>query len=163
MGRKGVVLGVGNTFRGDDGVGVAVARRVGQTVGASGEVDVLVSSGEPTALIDAWSGRPFAIVVDAIAGGDGPPGAVEIVRADEDELPWAGRFSGTHDVDLTQAIALGRALDQLPAALVVVGVHGEVFAPGDRLSPAVAAVVVDVADEVGALAGELQRAHVEGA
>lgn len=158
----GIVIGIGNPFRRDDGVGVAVASRLAHAAVPFGGAAVAMMSGEPTALLDAWAGRPFAVVIDAIAEGDGPPGAIEIVRVGGGPLPWAGRAGGTHDVDLTQAIALGEALDLLPRVLVVVGVHGADFEQGEGLSPAVEGMVAGVAAVVEAMAEELERAQVEG-
>lgn len=67
-----VVIGVGNEYRRDDGVGPAAAREVGRSRPGW---RVLISDGEPTAMLDAWAGTRLAVVVDATVG-TGPPGAI---------------------------------------------------------------------------------------
>ena len=64
-----VVIGIGNEFRRDDGIGPAtVARLRGQAPAA---VQLLVSDGEPAGLIEAWSGADLAVVVDAVRAEPG--------------------------------------------------------------------------------------------
>ena len=96
--------------------------------------------GEPTALIDPWSGKRLAIVVDAIAG-EGPPGTVRCFDATASELPSSFAGRSTHAFTVAQAIELARSLDRLPARLLVVGIEGASFeagaAPGEPVAEAV--------------------------
>jgi hydrogenase maturation protease len=55
---------------------------------------------------------------------------------------------GTHALGLAEAIALGRALERLPARLVVVGVEASETDSGHGLSPAVAGAVDEVIDVI---------------
>ena len=58
------VVCVGNRLRGDDAVGLDVARRLR---GALPEgVAITEHEGEPTSLIDAWAGADALWVVDAV-------------------------------------------------------------------------------------------------
>ncbi|HID50757.1 MAG TPA: hydrogenase maturation protease, partial [Anaerolineae bacterium] len=59
---KMLVIGVGNIFRGDDSVGLVVARRVREA--APPDVVVLEQSGEGAALMEAWREAEFVILVD---------------------------------------------------------------------------------------------------
>jgi hydrogenase maturation protease len=59
-----VVIGVGNEFRRDDGAGPAVIARLRGLVPPG--VDLVVTDGEPTRLIEAWTGAALAVVVDAV-------------------------------------------------------------------------------------------------
>lgn len=161
MGRaddRGIIIGIGNSFRRDDGAGLAVVSRLldrGDPTSVVGQpVDVVGLSGEPTALIDAWARRPFAIVVDAIAG-EGIPGTIDVAEVGEEPLPWRARRDGTHDVDPTAAIELGRALELLPDAMAVVGVYGMDFRHGEGLSASVEARIDDICDRVLSLAAGL--------
>ena len=149
-----VVVGVGNPYRGDDGVGLAVAERVRSSV--AGDVVVLECEQEPTRLVDAWEGADVAVVVDACAGG-AAPGTVHRFDVDEGPLPARVFRSSTHSFGVGDAVELARALGRLPGRLVVYGVEGAEFGAGTALSAPVASALDGVA---AAIVGELgERSH----
>ena len=138
-----VVLGVGNEYRRDDGVGLAVAKLVAASAPVG--VTVLECEQEPTRLIDAWAGADVAVVVDAVESG-AEPGTLHRFDASVDPIP-AGVFrSSTHAFGVGDAIELARALGRLPRHVVVYGVEGGEFAAGSGLSPAVEAAVAPTAE-----------------
>jgi hydrogenase maturation protease len=137
-----VVIGVGNSWAGDDAAGLLVARMVRER--APGGVTVIEHEGEPTALLDAWDRARVAIVVDATSGA-GPPGAVRVIEASRDPLPASLTGTSTHAFSLAQAIELGRALDRLPEHLIVVGIEGDTFAAGAEPGAAAAAALDEAA------------------
>jgi len=133
-----VVIGIGNEYRSDDGVGIVVARRLHERFLT--KITVLEESGEGAALIDSWKGATWVMLLDAVHSGT-PAGTIH--RLD----PWAapvpsGFFHySTHAFSVAEAIELARSLDQLPAHLIVYGIEGENFAAGEELSPAVTQAV----------------------
>ena len=131
-----LVVGVGNSWRGDDAVGLEVARRVGELGGA---VDVRQIEGDASSLVDLWAGRDRVAVVDAARSG-APAGTVHVFRADREPLP-ATLCSSTHAFGVTDAIELSRALGRLPRRLDVYAVEGADFALGAPLSDPVARCV----------------------
>lgn len=144
--RRAVVIGIGNSYRRDDAVGLVVADHIGRTAGPG--VLALCCDGEPTTLIQAWSDVDIAVVVDAVVGSSAPVGGLcRMVVTAQDA---ARRFerapggSGSHGLGLPEAIALARALDLLPRRLVVLGVEVADVRTGVGLSPPVAAAVADV-------------------
>jgi hydrogenase maturation protease len=139
------VIGIGNPLRGDDAIGLLVARRVREL--ADPEVDVMELEGEPAHLIDAWQGDRFVVVVDAVKTG-APQGTVIRIDATADPLPPSVSASSTHALGLGEAIEIARALDRLPEHLIVFGIEGVRFQAGSDLSPAVAAAVQAVAEAV---------------
>jgi hydrogenase maturation protease len=151
MSLRRVLIGVGNAYRGDDAVGLAVAERARSAV--ADDVVVVECEQEPTRLVDAWSGADVAIVVDACAGND-TPGTVHRYDASEGPLPARVFRSSTHAFGVGDAVELSRALGRLPGRLVVYGVEGSDFSAGAALSPRVAAAVDDV---VEAVARDLER------
>ena len=143
---RAVVIGVGNPWRGDDGVGWAVAGAVGRRLGTA--VEIRCCDGEPARLLDAWTGVDLAVVVDAMRSG-AQPGAVRVVEADGvAELMRSPAPVGSHSLGIGQALALGRALGRLPGRLVVVGVEGLDHGFGEGLSAPVGAAVDVAADLV---------------
>lgn len=147
MKSRTVIIGIGNPWRRDDGVGWAVAEAVGHRLGPV--VEVVESDGEPTRLLDAWAGIDVAVVVDAVRG-DGAPGKIH-VWADTPELPSAPRSTGSHALGLADAVALGRALHRLPKRLIVIGVEAHETSPGHGLSSAVAGAVEEAVDVIATI------------
>ena len=86
------VIGIGNPLRGDDAIGLLVARRVREL--ADPEVEVMELEGEPARLIDAWQGAGLAVVVDAVNSG-APEGTV--MRFDADRRPPSALVLGLLD------------------------------------------------------------------
>jgi hydrogenase maturation protease len=142
-----IVIGVGNAWRGDDGAGLAVARRLREL--AQSDVEVREVEGEATALMDAWSGDDRVVVVDAAQSG-AVPGTVRHFDARTAPLPARFLRSSTHAFGVADAIELARALGRLPAALEVYAIEGAVFAAGDRLTPSVERAAEDLAAQLGA-------------
>ncbi len=142
-----VVIGIGNRFRRDDGSGLRVLEALADRLPAS--TLVIESDGEPTRLIDAWSGADLAIIVDTVRSG-GVPGTVAVIDgADQLGRPGDdGRDAGSHGLGVLEAVALGRAVDRMPGRLRVVGIEPEDVGWGEGLSDPVEASIQDVASLV---------------
>ena len=134
-----LVIGLGNSFRGDDGAGPAVARGLLDDVLAR----VRAYEGEPVGLIEEWTGADAVIVVDAVSSG-APPGTIHRLDPLAQPIPAALSQGSTHAFGLAETIELARALDRLPRRLVVYGIEGERFTAGEELSPAVTRAVEHV-------------------
>lgn len=127
-----LIVGVGNPYRRDDGVGPWVAT----ALGARG-FDARVHAGDGTGLIELFAAAPAIALVDAMRSG-APPGT--LVQLDATAQPvQAGMFHySTHRFGLAEAVECARALGRLPRSLVVFGIEGACFDAGEGLSPAVA-------------------------
>jgi hydrogenase maturation protease len=138
------VIGVGNEWRRDDGVGWAVARAVEQRcIG----VEVVLTDGEATRLLDAWDGADLAVVVDAVRTG-ADVGHLHLLSADQ---VLAGTtldrpMGGSHALGLAAAVRLGEALDRRPGRLLLIGVEAGDLGAGHGLSAPVAAAVAAAED-----------------
>jgi hydrogenase maturation protease len=149
-----VVIGVGNDFRRDDGAGPAVVDRLRGLVPPG--VGLVITDGEPTRLIEAWTGVALAVVVDAVRAQPPHPGRVHRFVVDR---PGAGvaRPASSHGFGLDDAIALALALDRMPGRLIVHAIEAADLTLGTGLTPPVAAAVGTVAaailDDIGAFAG----------
>jgi hydrogenase maturation protease len=159
---RSVVIGVGNAFRRDDGVGEAVVCRLEAAGRFSGRARAVALDGEPARLVDAWDGAALAVIIDAVvddAGAEPAPGTVRRTdvtprdaRAFADALVGPPTLSG-HAAGVAEALALGACLDRLPRQLVIYTVVGADFGHGPGLSPAVEAAVDPLAGTIGALVG----------
>lgn len=142
---RAVVIGVGNPFRRDDGVGPAVLDALRARTDVPHCVRLLDSDGEPVRTILAWDGAQTAVVIDAVRTG-APPGTVH--QLDPDALPDGGRVGGSHALGPGESVLLGRATGRIPDRIVLIGVEVEDTAMGTGLTDAVAAAVGQVVDRV---------------
>lgn len=140
-----VVIGVGNDFRRDDGAGPVVVDRLRGLVPPG--VGLVITDGEPTRLIEAWTGVALAVVVDAVRAQPPHPGRVHRFVVDR---PGAGvaRPASSHGFGLDDAIALALALDRMPGRLIVHAIEAADLTLGTGLTPPVAAAIDIVADAI---------------
>ena len=144
-----VIIGIGNRWRRDDGIGPWVADRLVER-----GLPAIEHSGEGAGLIEAWSRARAVIVVDATASG-AAAGTLYRLDAITAELPRHFFRYSSHLFGLAEAISTARTLGRLPERLIVHGIEGGDFGFGDNFTPAVAeaavTVVERIADEVAAL------------
>lgn len=135
-----VVIGVGNELMRDDGVGVAVVRRL-QEENLEGPVELIEGAVGGLDLVFYLEGRERAIIVDAARMGL-EPGTVRLLQREEIEsrlMPIAS----LHDIALHDVLELAE-LSGIGAEIVVVAVEpGEVL-PGLGLTAPVAAAVPEM-------------------
>jgi hydrogenase maturation protease len=153
-----VVIGVGNEFRRDDGIGPEVLSRLrGRTAGS---VRLVVSDGEPARMIEAWAGAPLAVVIDAVLAHPPAPGRMHRIVVD-----GAGgvaiRPVSSHGLGLGDSIRLASALGRMPERLIIHAVEAADVSLGVGLTPAVAAaaeaLTAAVLRDLHAAAGSMAR------
>jgi hydrogenase maturation protease len=144
-----VVIGIGNEYRRDDGIGPRVVAELTGTA----DVELRIGDGEPGRMLDLWSGAGLAVVIDAFHDPARRAGTWLELSLDEAAGAAESPAAGTHGVGLGGAVALGRVLDRLPDRLVVLAVCGREFGFGTGLSAPVEAAVPAVAIRVRELIG----------
>lgn len=144
-----LLIGVGNEFRSDDGVGILVARRIREK-NLPG-VDIVECDGEAAALLDVWAGTKTVVVVDAVSSG-APPGTIHRIDVRRQSVPQELFPFSTHSLGLAHAVELARSLGKLPVNIIIYGIEGERFAAGSTLSPKVQVALNEV---VQLVTGEL--------
>lgn len=135
-----IVIGVGNTLRGDDAAG----RRVAQLLAGRGVRNVHESSGEIASLIDLWEGADVVLLADAAQSG-AEPGFVSRFDASTGPLSAGFLHCSTHAFGVAEAVELARSLGTLPPRVIVFGIEGISFEHAAPLSPEVAAGVGEAA------------------
>jgi hydrogenase maturation protease len=145
------VIGIGNTLKADDGVGVRVAEEL-SSLDLGADVDVV--SGELAGMLLApyFINSDHVIVVDAIDAGD-TAGSVFRFHA-EDGLPML-RSHTSHGISVTELVTVAR-LSGSKAEILIFAVQVEDVRPmSEGLSETVEAVVPEVVqmvrDEVAAI------------
>jgi hydrogenase maturation protease len=139
------VVGVGNALRGDDAVGLEVARLLERTLPK--DVTLHVCEGEPVALLELWVGCDRAILVDAMVSG-AEPGTVRSFDAAVSPLPPELSRPSTHLLGVGQAIELARTLGRLPARVEVYAIEAARLDAGAALSAQVASAAAVVATTI---------------
>lgn len=129
-----LVIGVGNEYRSDDAVGLAVARLLRQL--SLENVRVIEETGEGASLLESWKGADTVIIVDAASSG-AKPGTIHRVDARTQQIPRGLLHYSTHAFSVGEAVELARVMGQLPPHILVYGIEGERFEEGMELSEAV--------------------------
>jgi len=145
-----LIVGIGSTIRGDDGVGVHAVRRL-QEHRLPEEVTVLELGTAGLTLLDLVAGYDRLIVFDAMVSG-APPGTVRVLTGDE--VARAAHLGVGHEADLPTTLALGRKLagPQMPSDVTVVAIEArDLNSFSEHLSTKVAAAIPEALAKVDKL------------
>jgi hydrogenase maturation protease len=131
MSREVLLIGVGNEYRSDDGLGVYAVREIKRR-NIPGVV-AIEQNGEGVALMEAWRGFDRVIVVDALNAG-ALSGEVCRIDARTGQIPRNLVHYSSHAFGVVEAIELSRLLDCLPETLLLYGIEGRRFDVGPGLT-----------------------------
>jgi hydrogenase maturation protease len=123
--KRVLVIGVGNPYRRDDGVGTAVVdllRHSDLPVG----VRLECSLGDTAELMDLWRNTDLTVLIDASRHADTRPGAVH-------------HTVSSHHLPMGEAVELARALGRLPKRLELYAIEVADTGHGEGLTPPVRA------------------------
>ena len=146
-----VVIGVGQTMRGDDAVGViAVESWLTQYPDTANlpEVQVKISELPGLNLLELLSGAKFALIVDAVQSGR-PAGEIHIL--DEQAISAFEPGTGSvHGWGVAETIQLGHKLGRadLHRSLMIIGITAQQFEIGSSLSPEIMENLPNIIDEI---------------
>jgi hydrogenase maturation protease len=137
-----IVIGLGNEFRRDDGIGLICARQLRER-----GVPAEEHAGDLTDLMHRWTGVNDLILLDGIASG-AAPGTVHRLDVSVSPLNRDLVRGSTHALGLADALELSRQLGTLPARVWVFGVEVRDVRVGLGLSPEVASALPALVEEV---------------
>ncbi|MBL0938629.1 MAG: hydrogenase maturation protease [Gemmatimonadaceae bacterium] len=140
---QALIVGCGNLLRGDDAVGPVLVRHLWErgvphgvrcADGGTGGMDVAFQ----------MRGVPHVIIVDACTSGSEPGAIFRLDGVDAETPPLAG--INLHAFRWDHALAFARWIlkDDYPPRIDVWLIEAEQFAPGEPLSPRVAAAMETV-------------------
>ncbi|MBL8174907.1 MAG: hydrogenase maturation protease, partial [Bryobacterales bacterium] len=92
-----LLLGIGNSMRGDDAAGILLAEALG---------GIAMESPDAAEILAAWEGAEDLVLVDAVKSG-AAPGTIYRIDASHQPLPADLFTSNSHHFGLAQAIELG--------------------------------------------------------
>ncbi len=136
------IMGLGNSFRGDDAVGLHVARRVKEMLGS--ESDVVEAEMLGVEALELMKGKELVILVDGARTG-APAGTFrrwDVSRKAPSQNPFP---HSTHAINALDAIELARTLGELPHCVIMYGIEVGQVEAGAALSPPVRRAVEDAA------------------
>lgn len=145
-----MILGIGTELRGDDAVGLHVARKL-LTEELPGRAMVLEMRGDGATLMERWKGSTHVILADAVTA-DLPPGSVIRFDARKDLLQANLFAASSHSFGVAQALAVSLALNELPPSVILFGIQARSFQMGTDLSPEVRRAIDET---IGAIRKEL--------
>lgn len=153
------VIGLGNEYRNDDGVGPLIARKLSKV--SEGLFSVLELSGEGTQLMEGWEGADAVFLVDATSAGRKTGHVCRIDAWNAKLEPSAFRHS-THAFGIAESIELAKVIGGLPKTCVVFGIEGEDFGSGTNISHPVMQAADKVIEAIVAEVHSMLRGTVTG-
>jgi hydrogenase maturation protease len=147
-----LVIGLGNSLMGDDGIGSRIAAELQRDPSLPPEVEVIDGGTDLLRMVEQVAGREHVFVVDAIAGGE--PGTLTVYD-NLDTLDYGQEH--VHHLSVPQAVALLGAATGVPVTLVLVSIVEARAA--ERLSELLAARLVELTGKVRKMVSLPAAAH----
>jgi hydrogenase maturation protease len=149
------IIGIGNEYRNDDGVGLFVARRLKEL--QLRDVNIRELSGEGVELMEAMEHRSTVFLVDAVYSG-ALHGTTYRIDAASQTIPSRFFHYSTHSFSVAESIELARTIGRLPNQCILFGIEGRDFGNGMVLSESVQAaaeeVVMAIRSEINSVLGQ---------
>jgi hydrogenase maturation protease len=149
MNRKGIdtyfmntlVLGLGNTLLGDEGVGVHVIQKMQQDYPDLGGVTFLDGGTLSFVLSGFIEATDNLIIIDA-AQLNSSPGVISVYEGEHmDQFVTSNRNKSVHEVNITDILALAYLTDHLPKRRALIGIQPQFIDWSDSLSKNVAQAI----------------------
>ena len=122
---KTLVLGIGNTLLGDDGVGVYVARELAEKI-SDGNVTVMDTAIDGLNLLDVIRNYERLIVIDAILDDKVETGTIFRLTLDQIPAPSSSGAS-SHNLNLATTLNIGNNIfpGEIPVEVVIFAVASQ--------------------------------------
>jgi hydrogenase maturation protease len=135
-----VILGIGNTLFGDEGIGVHLLQALADCR-APAEADYLDGGTLSFSLLGSIAAADALLVVDAARFG-AAPGAVQLFEGEDmDRFLGSQRKASVHEVGLLELMAMARLAGNLPARRALLAVQPQTVDWSESPSAVVAAAI----------------------
>ncbi len=142
------IIGLGNPYLGDDGIGPKAASELAEKLAHRRDIEVVELGLGGLRLMETLEGADRAFILDAMVTGEHPPGTISVWPIEK--LPVTKNLACLHDAHLGTALDFGRTLGMhLPREIIVYGVEAtstDIFT--ETLTPAVAAALPQLLQRV---------------
>lgn len=147
-----IVLGLGNTLRGDDGIGIAATMALAKKF--AGRAEFVCTEEMGFVLLDYLSGYEEALIIDSICTGGGETGKIHCFSL-EDFPPHPN--GSAHYLGLPEAAQLAKEMQiPFPAKVHVLGIEiSQPFDISPSLSPELQAKLPGILENLESLLREL--------
>lgn len=141
-----LVIGIGNPFQGDDGVGVRAAELLAnESLPPGVQVQELGTPG--WGLVNAMEGWQRVILIDAVQMG-AEPGAWRRLLGDQISLLNSPPSLSLHEPGLAESLDLARALGLLPGEIVLYGIEPGYIGLQEHLTSLVAGALPALVNKI---------------
>jgi len=154
--KKTLILGVGNPFRRDDGIGPAVIQRL-QAENCLEGIDLLDGGTDGFSLLEYIKGYKHVLVIDAVDMGM-TPGEMRMFSPDEAKLTIQTDALSTHGFGLAEVLGLMETLG-IENNLQIIGIQVKDMRLGEGMSPEVSAKIEDILELIKEYIATKSRSH----
>jgi hydrogenase maturation protease len=147
---KILVMGIGQSLRGDDGIGPEAVRRWSQDhpqPSSETPIETVYLETPGLELLTFLEDADAAVLVDAVSSG-GSPGTIRVVTSLSEPSLSPGEKTA-HGFGVAETISLARTSGiRLPEPLILIGIEASGFALGSGLSEPVRRAIPQAAEEI---------------
>jgi hydrogenase maturation protease len=104
-----IILGMGNKFFGDDGVGIVIAEKLKDLLAENNNINVEETNWGGFRIIDLLSGYKTAIIIDALRTKTQPAGFIH--KLNYKDLIHSVRMVSFHDINFATAVELAKEVN----------------------------------------------------
>jgi len=139
-----LVLGLGNTLLGDEGIGVHVIQKMQQEYPDLGSVTFLDGGTLSFTLASYIEEADHLIIIDA-AQLNSSPGDISVYEGEDmDQFVSSNRNKSVHEVNITDILALAYLTGHLPQRRALIGIQPQFIDWSDSLSESVAQTIPEI-------------------
>jgi len=135
--KNALIAGIGNVLLGDDAAGPYVVRLLEALYKFGNNVEVADLGTPALDLTHRISGLNTVILVDSVASHDDPPGTVLLYAESDIVGEGPSERLDPHSPALSECLMAAEMLGFSPENVLLVGIVGERYEPGEPLSSAV--------------------------
>lgn len=140
-----IIIGIGNEFRGDDAVGIIIARKLKKDFPT---LEIIEFQQTELDLIDYFKRFKSVVLIDAISSTESKKGTIEKFIIDQDfEFSRLNYFS-SHSISLGEILGIAKIMNSLPNKLVIIGINASNFQMGTQISFDIEATYLLVKEEI---------------
>jgi len=135
--KRALIGGIGNVLLADDGVGPYVVRLLDSMYAFDGDVEIADLGTPALDLTHQIVGLHSLILVDCVASADEPPGTLLLYRNEDILREVPAQRVDPHSPALSECLMTAAMLGASPEHVLLVGIVGKCYEPGEPLSAAV--------------------------
>jgi hydrogenase maturation protease len=121
---KRAVIGVGNEFMGDDGIGPLLISRLRELEGFPADIDLIDEGSGGMRIIHDIEGYDKVLIIDAADFGEAP-GDFKLFRPEDVETVKGISGRSLHEMDLIKTLELAKVMGKAPSEIMIMAIQPE--------------------------------------